>query len=212
MTATHTILEKAGRERISVFACGDPVLRFLREGPPLLGFSAHSKADRERWSGNDWRRECDWDPKASEFVATILLGRVRLGSNSDAGNTRESVSAVSDVSPALATGSSNLSPLLFRLCCKSRKFQGDEFFAKTRNRKRSLIHVTSITRGDEVPHVFTRKTRLQPAEFLIPSAKRVLQHNPSTSGHREHVAASPLRVILRPQRPESNSSVSGTIS
>ena len=25
-----------------------------------------------------WRRECDWDPKASEFVATILLGRVRL--------------------------------------------------------------------------------------------------------------------------------------
>ena len=26
-------------------------------------------------------RECDWDPKASEFVATILLGRVRLGPN-----------------------------------------------------------------------------------------------------------------------------------
>src|SRR4051812_21908804 len=28
-----------------------------------------------------WRRECDWDPTVSEFVARILLGQVRLGSN-----------------------------------------------------------------------------------------------------------------------------------
>jgi hypothetical protein len=35
----------------------------------------------------------------------------------------------------------------------------------------------SLTRGDEVPHVLTRKSRLQPAEFLITSAKRLLQHN-----------------------------------
>src|SRR4029453_19114892 len=35
----------------------------------------------------------------------------------------------------------------------------------------------SLTRGDEVPHVFTRKSRLEPAEFLITSAKRLLQHN-----------------------------------
>jgi len=73
-----------------------------------------------------------------------------------------------------------------RLCCKTRKWQGHEFFAKIRNGKRPLIRITSITlskppvsltSGDEVPHIFTRKPRLQPAEFLIISAKRVLQHN-----------------------------------
>jgi hypothetical protein len=35
----------------------------------------------------------------------------------------------------------------------------------------------SLTQGDEVPHVLTRKSRLQPAEFLITSVKRLLQHN-----------------------------------
>ena len=73
-----------------------------------------------------------------------------------------------------------------RLCCKSRKLQGSDFFAKTRNGKQSTIRIISIalpkshvsfTRGDEVPHIFTRKPRLQPAEFLITSAKRLLQHN-----------------------------------
>jgi hypothetical protein len=29
----------------------------------------------------------------------------------------------------------------------------------------------SLTSGDEVPHIFTRKPRLQPAEFFITSAK-----------------------------------------
>ena len=60
-------------------------------------------------------------------------------------------------------------PLLPRLCCKSRKLQVYEFFAKTRNGKQSPIRITSIalpkspvslTRGDEVPHIFTRKPRL----------------------------------------------------
>ena len=73
-----------------------------------------------------------------------------------------------------------------RLCCKSRKLQGDEFFAKTRNGNQSPICITSIaflkspvslTYGDEVPHISTRKPHLQPAEFLNPSAKRLLQHN-----------------------------------
>jgi hypothetical protein len=35
----------------------------------------------------------------------------------------------------------------------------------------------SLTQGDEVPHVLTRKSCLQPAEFLITSAKRLLQQN-----------------------------------
>src|SRR5712691_6979212 len=83
---------------------------------------------------------------------------------------------------------------LCRFCCRSRKLQGDEFFAKTRNGKQSPIRITSIalpkspvslTCGDEVPHIFTRKPRLQPAEFLNPSAKRLLQHNLPEADIRE---------------------------
>ena len=73
-----------------------------------------------------------------------------------------------------------------RLCCKSRKLQGYEFFAKIQHGQQSPIRITSIAlpkspvsfaRGDEVPHIFTRNARLQPAEFLIIGAKRLLQHN-----------------------------------
>jgi hypothetical protein len=53
----------------------------------------------------------------------------------------------------------------------------------------------SLTLGDEVPHIFTRKSRLQPLEFLITGAKRLLQHNRDISGrnneHREGVAFDP---------------------
>jgi hypothetical protein len=73
-----------------------------------------------------------------------------------------------------------------RLCCKSRKLWGRDFFAKIRNGNHSPIRITSIAlpkspvsfvRGDEAPHIFTRNARLQPAEFLIIGAKRLLQHN-----------------------------------
>jgi hypothetical protein len=37
----------------------------------------------------------------------------------------------------------------------------------------------SLSSGDEVPHIFTRMSRLKPGEFLITSAKRLLQHNRS---------------------------------
>jgi hypothetical protein len=69
---------------------------------------------------------------------------------------------------------------------------GRLFFAKTRNRKPSLIRLASIalprspvslTSGDEVPHIFTRKPRVRAAKFLSASAKRVLQHIPADSGH-----------------------------
>ncbi len=33
----------------------------------------------------------------------------------------------------------------------------------------------SLSSGDEVPHIFTRKSRLRPGKFLITGAKRVLQ-------------------------------------
>src|SRR5258708_500943 len=80
-----------------------------------------------------------------------------------------------------------MSPL-GRLCCKSRKLQGHEFFAKTRNGKQSPIRIDAVALSkspvnlmldDEVPHIFTRKPRLRPLEFLILGAKRLLQHNRS---------------------------------
>jgi hypothetical protein len=35
----------------------------------------------------------------------------------------------------------------------------------------------SLSSGDEVPHIFTRKSRIQPKEILITSVKRLLQQN-----------------------------------
>ena len=35
----------------------------------------------------------------------------------------------------------------------------------------------SFSSGDEVPHIFTRKSCVQPKEILITSAKRLLQQN-----------------------------------
>src|SRR5262249_19891958 len=74
-----------------------------------------------------------------------------------------------------------------RLCCKSRKLRHNRFFAKTRNRRRLPIRVPSIalpkspaslTREDVSPHVFARRPRLWPAEFLIFGARGLLQHYP----------------------------------
>src|SRR5205085_11652611 len=69
-------------------------------------------------------------------------------------------------------------------CCKSPKLPGDDFLAVRRSDRLPPTCVISITlsrspvslsSGDEVPHIFTRKSRLQPGEFLITSAKRLLQ-------------------------------------
>jgi hypothetical protein len=35
----------------------------------------------------------------------------------------------------------------------------------------------SLSSGDEVPHIFTRKSRVQPKEILMTSAKGLLQQN-----------------------------------
>jgi hypothetical protein len=68
-------------------------------------------------------------------------------------------------------------PLKGGFCCKSRKLQRDQFFAKTRGGKYSPIRIASFalpkssvsfTRADEVPRIFTRKPRLRPLEFLPP--------------------------------------------
>jgi hypothetical protein len=53
----------------------------------------------------------------------------------------------------------------------------------------------SLSSGDEVPHIFTRKSRLQPGEFLISSAKRLLQQYRAQSGHtRPGGFGRPVRV------------------
>src|ERR1700724_3573585 len=73
-----------------------------------------------------------------------------------------------------------------RYCCKSPKLPGANFLAVKKSDRRPRIDVASITlprspaslsSGDEVPHIFTRKSRLWPKEFLIASAKRLLQQN-----------------------------------
>ena len=110
-------------------------------------------------------------------------------------------------------------PLLLRLCCKSRKLQGHDFFAKTRNRKQSPIRIDAValskspvnlTLGNEVPHIFTRKPHLRPLEFLILGAKRLLQHNRSDSyqiGMRPHLSEGPKAVIGTQQDGSSKAPV-----
>jgi hypothetical protein len=71
-----------------------------------------------------------------------------------------------------------------RLCCKSPKLPSDKILAIRRTNRRPPIYAASVTlpsspasssSGNEVPHIFTRKSRLQPGEFLVTSAKRLLQ-------------------------------------
>ena len=73
-----------------------------------------------------------------------------------------------------------------RYCCKSPKLKSDNFPARRQSKSRSLIDVASISLpkspvslslGDEVPHMFTRKARLRLGEISISSAKRLLQQN-----------------------------------
>src|SRR5258708_9214133 len=75
--------------------------------------------------------------------------------------------------------------LLGGVCCqKSPKETVNKFPATRRTNGRPAICVASIalpkspvnsSSGDEVPNIFTRKSRLQRGEFLITSAKRLLQ-------------------------------------
>src|SRR6516225_3033023 len=69
---------------------------------------------------------------------------------------------------------------LCRYCCKSPKLPGANFLAVKKIRPTTgdscaLIAVprssASLSSGDEVPHIFTPKSRLKPGKFLIASAK-----------------------------------------
>src|SRR6516162_6800438 len=100
---------------------------------------------------------------------------------------------------------------LCRLCCKSPKLPGDKFPAIRRTNRRPPICVVSIalpkspvssSSGDEVPHIFTRKSRLQPGEFLVTSAKRLLQQYPPESGHSIDAPACLLGAQNRTHAPQ----------
>src|SRR5256886_11317567 len=90
---------------------------------------------------------------------------------------------------------------LGRLCCKSPKLPGDKILAIRRTNRRPPIYAASVTlpsspasssSGNEVPHIFTRKSRLQPGEFLVTSAKRLLQqyrHQTDLSAALNHVCS-----------------------
>jgi hypothetical protein len=73
-----------------------------------------------------------------------------------------------------------------RYCCKSPKLPGANFPAVKKSDRRPPIDVASITlpgspasfsSDNEVPHIFTWKSPVQPKEILIASAKRLLQQN-----------------------------------
>jgi hypothetical protein len=77
-----------------------------------------------------------------------------------------------------------------RFCCKSLKTPGDKFPARRPNKPRSLIDVASgslprspvsLSLGDEVPHMFTRKPHLRLEKFAITCTKRLLQQNLPTA-------------------------------
>src|ERR1700730_12216537 len=54
----------------------------------------------------------------------------------------------------------------------------------------------SLSSGDEVSHIFTRHSRVQPKEMLITSAKRLLQHYLPEA----EVSSPPSMGDLRPRR------------
>src|SRR6516165_7074077 len=80
------------------------------------------------------------------------------------------------------------------------KGPGANFSAVKKSDRRPPVDAASITlprssvslsSGDEVPHIFTRKSRVQPKEILITSAKGLLQQ------HRPQAVISPIKI---PQR------------
>src|SRR5262245_53809750 len=86
-----------------------------------------------------------------------------------------------------------------RYCCNSPKLPGANFPAVKKSDRRPPIDVASITLpgspasfsfDNEVPHIFTWKSPVQPKEILIASAKRLLQQN----RHQAADPACPLHV------------------
>jgi hypothetical protein len=92
------------------------------------------------------------------------------------------------------------------------KIAGLLIFRESTKRKTIADSITSIalpklpmnlTREDVSPHVFTRKSRLWLAEFLITDAKRLLQQyqvTKQTSANDSRISANDLTATLDTQR------------
>src|SRR5450759_5393432 len=94
-----------------------------------------------------------------------------------------------------------------RFCCKRPKSRGDNCSARRRDKPLSPIDIASgslpkspvsSSLCDEVPHIFTRKPRLQLGKFVIICAKRLLQQN-------RHLADNPVApAIVRFWMPDNS--------
>src|ERR1700738_1785009 len=86
-----------------------------------------------------------------------------------------------------------------RYCCKSRKIPGGDFFERNEANLCSPINMVprplaklpvSLSRGDEVPHVFIRESHQQPRKNLISGGKSIFQQHRSkpeiTAAHHWH--------------------------
>src|SRR5580700_7864604 len=80
-----------------------------------------------------------------------------------------------------------------RYCCKSRKIPGGDFFERNEANLCSPINMVprplaklpvSLSRGDEVPHVFIGESHQRARKSLISSGKRLLQQNLPTADSR----------------------------
>ena len=157
--------------------------------------------------------------RASRSKGTSLNGRRHQANAVDMGQKR-TLCAWIDVCFTPKSGQTrrrSACPLSADCVAKVESCRASDFFAKTRNGKQSPIRITSIAlpkspvsfaRGDEVPHIFTRKPRLQPAEFLITGAKRLLQHNLPTSDIRTAAICGSIRSPRRRAQAEQAKSSS----
>jgi hypothetical protein len=76
-----------------------------------------------------------------------------------------------------------------RYCCKSPKLFGTDFFVRKQQLLRSPTNrvpnsfpksPVSLSPGNEVPHIFTQKSRQLPRKILVSSEKGLLQQNRPT--------------------------------
>src|SRR5215510_7136769 len=89
--------------------------------------------------------------------------------------------------PILLQNSKVAGPQIFR------KKTEREVVADSYNLNRITKSPVSLSQGDEVPHIFTRKPRPRPAEFSVTSAKRLLQQNRPIATLRRKFRAAMLR-------------------
>ena len=73
-----------------------------------------------------------------------------------------------------------------RYCCKSPRIPGVKFFERNEAHYDSLINMAprplakppvSLSRGDEVPHIFIRESHQWAIKIFVSSGKRLLQQN-----------------------------------